>query len=719
MKNKGLIIFISVLFILLRKGYGLTPDEGLWLPIFQNNYNYNKMRLMGLRLTEEQLYSVDKPSIKDAIVLLGDNLGSGAIISKDGLLISSYSNAYNYVVANSSEEKNYVKEGFWAKNREQELPCPGLTATFLISMKNVTQDVLEKIPENATPIIREKWIENNIELLINKESRKGDYQVVVKPFFNGIEYYLFVYQTYKDIRLVGVPPHNVALFGGDHDSWSWARYAADFSLFRIYMSPDSTVATYDTLNIPLAAKYALPINLQGVMDGDFTMYMGYPTRTQRYKTSYEVNNIINKINPAFSNAFDIILPIIRREIYKNEKVRLGYSSMYNHYINLNKHIKGENTILKNSNVLKKKENQEKIIREWLTTDSALQQRYGDVFTQIDSICQKINGDVVNSYWYGNIAILTSKMMALPYELRNCRPQKGKRKLSEEEKQELLATYRQLTEHLNQDLEIKIITSHFDLWKKLPEAMRPQIYPYITKFHAGDVNAFAKAVVTQSFFSSEKNFTKFLKRFSIVDYWEDPLIRYFYSIIHIIHKGEQPVKQYSQDLIEPQMIYNAALKKMSNNYNLELYPEANSTMRYSFGKISSYEPYDAIRYQFLSSHKGILEKYKAEDPEFSIPFRLKEMFEQKDFAHYDIDGFLPICFITDNDYTEGCSGSAILNRNGEIVGCAFDGNREALGNNITYNSLLHRTICVDIRYIIFLIDKYAEAGSLLNEMTLIH
>lgn len=718
MKRKSLLFLIFMLSISWHC-FALTPDEGLWLPIFQTDFNYEKMRLMGLRLTKEQLYSTENPSIKDAIVMLGDNDGSGAIISKEGLLLTSYTNAYKYVVHHSSEEKNYIKDGFWAKKREEELPCPGLTATFLISIENVTQEILGKIPANATPLMREKWIENNIELLINKREKTGKYEFIIKPFFNGIEYYLFAYQTYKDVRLVGAPPHSIARFGGDHDSWNWAQYAADFSLFRIYMSPDSTVAEYDSLNVPIEAKYALPINTQGLMEDDFTMYMGFPTSTQRYKTSFEIDNLINKINPSLHTAFDAILPIIRREIFKNEKVRLGYSTTYNQYANFNKHIKGENTILKNMNVVQKKQDLEKIISKWLAADTIFNTKYDQMFGQIDTICSQLDGDLVNCFWYGNISVLTSKTLMLPYQLQECRPQKGRRKLSDEDVERLVQQYKELTQHINADLEIKIITAQFDLWKKLPEKYRPQIYQFISKFYAGDVAAFAKAVVNQSIFSSEKNFRKYLKRLSALDYSEDPLIRYFYAIINTINLGKEPIETYSQQLVEPQKLHISALKEMSNDYKLELYPEANGTLRYSFGKISHYEPYDAISYSFVSSHKGILEKYKANDPELSIPDRLKEMFELRDFGSYDVDGFLPICFITDNDYTIGCSGSAILNKNGEIIGSAFNGNREALGNNIAYNSLLQRTVCTDIRYILFIIDKYAESGHLLKEMTIIH
>lgn len=717
MKLKIVLLFLITLS--LRSSFAITPDEGLWLPFFQRNFNYDKMRMMGLRLTKDQLYSTETPSIKDAIVMLGDNKGSGAIISKEGLLLTSYTNAYNFIIHHSSADQNYLKDGFWAKEKESELPCPGLTATFIVSVENVTPEILNKIPSNATPLMREKWIENNIQLLKEKRERDGKYNISIKPFFNGIEYYLFAYQTYKDVRLVGVPPQNIAQFGGDQDSWSWAQYAADFSLFRIYMAPDSTIAEYDSLNVPIESKYVLPLNIQGLMEDDFTFYLGFPTTTQRYKTSFEINNLIHKINPAYYNALDIILPPIRRAIFKDENIRLGYGSTYIQFANYNKHIKGENSILNDINVLQNKQNLEKIISQWLSTDSALNTKYGQMFANIDSICKKLDGDLVNCYWFGNISLLTSKTMMLPYHLQECRPHKGKRKYNSSEIEQLLEKYRQFTHHLNADLEVKIITSHFELWKKLPEDLRPQIYQYITKYYAGDVAAFAKAVVNQSIFSTEKNFQKFLKRNSSLDFSEDPLVRYFYAIVNTIKLGEKPLEQYTQQLIEPQKLYHSALKELSNSYKFELYPEANGTLRYNYGKVCGYEPKDAIRYSYISSHKGILEKTKIDDPEFHIPDRLKEMFEHKDFGNYDIDGFLPICFITNNDYSVGCSGSAILNKNGEIIGCAFDGNREALGNNIAYNTLLQRTVCVDMRYVLFLIDKYAEAGYLLKEMTIIN
>lgn len=695
------------------------PNEGLWLPIFFDDYTYTQMKLMGLRLSPEQLYSDSMPSLKDAVVLFGNHNGSASVISEDGLLLTNHHCAFPYIVEHSTEEHNYIKNGFWAKNRKEELPNPNLKVSFLVKMENVTASVLKNIPDNTSELIRYQWLENNKNLLISKYSEQGKYRVEIQSMFNGIEYFLFVYQDFYDVRLVGTPPTSLGKYGGETDNWMWPRHCADFCLFRIYTAPDGSPAPYDSSNVPLKAKYAIPISMQGIILGDFTMTLGYPISTDRYISSYEIDNLIHIINPAYQVPFDAMLPSMQNAINQKDKTKIGYGSVFNGFANAWKRIKGENNSLVSMKVVDKKREQESLIIKWIMSDSLRLQKYGNPFSELDSICKKLNPDLVNCFWYGNISILLSKTLMLPYHFSDVKPVRGKWKYSDEQKTELLNRYKEYSDNLNADLEVQMISASFGLWKKLPEKLRPDYAAYFQKNYESKEADFAKAIVNNSIFSSEEKFKKFLKNPKIIDYQEDPLIRYFYSIIQTIKLGEDSLQLYYKQLKNPQKMLLAAMKELSNEYNVVLYPEADGTLRYTYGKISNYNPFDAVSYNYQTTHQGMLEKYKSNDPEFGFPDRLKELFEQKDFANYDLDGFLPICFITDNDFTRGSSGSPVINKNGELVGCAFDGNWEALANQVVYNTKLQRTICVDIRYILFIIDKYAGAGYLLDEMSIIH
>jgi len=713
MKKTTLIL---VLTILLSRLYAITmPDEGMWLPMFIKDYNYEQMQKLGLQLTEKQLYNINNSSLKDAIVQLGNGFCTGEVISKDGLMLTNHHCGYSFIVKHSTQEHDYLKNGFWAMSKEEELPNDGFTVSFLVRMEDVTKIILDSLKENISETARNKAIEKIITKLKKENSENGKYSVSVKSFFEGNEYYMFVYITYKDVRLVGAPPAGIGKFGGDTDNWMWPRHTGDFSLFRIYTAPDGSPATYSEENIPLQPKHYLPINIQGIDKGNYTMIWGYPGTTERFMTSYEVLATMNILNPPMVQACDIILPVISDAMNANDKVKLLYADSFAGLSNLWKFKKGETISLAKLKVAEKKTEQEQTLLNWIDKDSIRIRKYGETLHQIEQICNNLQPIQVKSFMYANFSLMTSKTLMLPYEI-GMKPDKNEKKFSQEKIEKLktkINTYRNSTDA---ETEAQIILATLKVWKTLPPENQPDIFEYINKNYHGDMGLFAKAIIDNSIYCSEAKLNKYMEKPSVKIYDNDPLVRYFQSVFGIIVKNQAGYSKFNSDLSVPRRNYLAAIKEME--IEKAIYPDANSTMRVTYGQVLDYYPQEAVYYNWFTTADGILAKEIPNDPEFDVPKKLKELILAKDYGRYGKDGVLNVCFLTNNDITGGNSGSPVINANGELIGCAFDGNWEALSSNIIYNPELQRCICVDIRYVMFVIDKVGGAGYLMNEMTIV-
>ena len=712
--KKSFLILISLSLLIGIKAQ-TPPDEGMWLPMFVKNYNYADMQKLGLKLTAEQMYDINNSSLKDAIVQLG-NFCTGEIISDQGLMLTNHHCGYSSIADHSSEEHDYLKYGFWAKTRDEELPNEGLTVTFLVKMADVTSDVLDGITDSTKKSERSKKIKAATDKLKKENSNDGRYTVVIKPFYEGNEYYMFVYEIFKDVRLVGAPPSSIGKFGDETDNWVWPRHTGDFSIFRIYTAPDGSPAEYSKDNVPLKPKHVLPLNIGGVKEGDYAMIWGYPGTTDRFMTSYEIENYLKVDNTATIKAFDMILPVMREEMNARDAVRIAYASDYASMANYWKNSKGKGASLVKLKIAEQKAAEEERLMNWINADPKRVEKYGDPIKQIAKTCANNDANAMSAFWYCNFSLTLSKTMFLPYKV-SFAPKDDKTTYSDEQKKNFMEQYRKEMEGADAITEARVIAATLNLFKTLPADYQPNIYEFINKKFKGDYDAFAKFVLEKSIIGNEANFQKFLDKPSLKVYQNDAGIKYFTAIFTVIMKTQGNYSEFKSKLSVPRRKYLAALKEM--NADKPMYPDANSTMRCTYGTVMDYYPSDGVHYKYYTTAQGILEKEVPGDPEFDVDPKLKQLILDKDFGRYaDKNGYLPVCFLTNNDITGGNSGSPVLNAKGELIGCAFDGNIEALSSDIAYDPQLQRCINVDIRYVLFVIDKFAGATHLIKEMNIV-
>ena len=708
---KKQLLLLAVFAITVPVFAGSPPDEGMWLPMFIKNYNYATMQKMGLRLTAEQLYDINNSSLKDAIVQLGDGFCTGEMVSRDGLMFTNHHCGYSSVVELSSVEHDYLNNGFFAMSKADELPVD-FTVNFLERMEDVTSIVLEKVDEKTTESDREKYVEEAIKKLRKENSQDGRYKVVVKPFYEGNEYYMFIYTTYEDVRLVVAPPSAIGKFGGDTDNWMWPRHTGDFTVFRIYTAPDGSPAKYSKDNVPLHPKHFLPVSLKGYQPGDYTMIWGYPGTTNRFMTSYEVQNEIDVAAPALYEPLDAILPVMYEAMESSQKVHLQYADKHASLANTQKNQHGEVESLKALKVVEAKAKEEAELTRWINADKARKEKYGNCLAEIDQACKNLDGTKYKSVMNSNLAIYTSSTLKAARYLQNSlQLEKGEKGFDDGKKEKLLKTFDAQNEDTDPATEAKIIVASLKTWEKYPESYRPDL-TFFTKNYNGNYDAFEKAL-RNSIFISRENLEKFLQKPSNKVLENDPARQYLNAVFQHLLMNLSAF-DIEEKLAVPRRTYIAALKEMKAS--TPMYPDANSTMRTTFGTVCDFYPADGVHYNYYTTTKGILEKEIPGDFEFDVPAKLKDLILKKDFGQYlDKDGTMHVCFLSNNDITGGNSGSPIMNGNGELIGLAFDGNWEALSSDIVFNTDLQRCINVDVRYVLFIIDKFGGAGYLLNEM----
>lgn len=708
---KKQLLLIAVLAITAPVFATNPPDEGMWLPMFIKNYNYATMQKLGLRLTAEQLYDINHSSLKDAIVQLGDGFCTGEMVSRDGLMFTNHHCGYSSVVALSTVEHDYLNNGFFAMSKEEELPAE-FSVNFLERMEDVTSIVLKDVDENTSEADREKAVNAAIKKLQKDNAENGRYKVVVKPFYEGNEYYMFIYTTYEDVRLVVAPPSSIGKFGGDTDNWMWPRHTGDFTVFRIYTAPDGSPAKYSKDNVPFHPKHFLPVSLKGYQPGDYTMIWGYPGTTNRFMTSYEVQNEIDINAPAIYEPLDEILPVMHDAMEASQKVHLQYADKHAGLANYWKNQHGEVESLKALKVVETKQKQENDLRTWMKYDPKRQEKYGKCLEEIEKICQKADGAKYKSVMNGNLQFSASPTMLAALRMSSLLPlKKGEKKYESDKIERLLKAFDKYNNDTDPATEAKIIVAALKTWNKHSEANRPDL-TFFTKNFKGNYAAFEKAL-QNSIFISKDNFEKFVNAPSNKVLDNDAAYQYSQAVLQYLMMNSS-VFQTEEQLEVPRRTFIAALKEM--NADTPMYPDANSTMRTTFGTVCDYYPADGVHYNYFTTTKGILEKEKPGDFEFDVPVKLKQLILSRDFGQYaDKDGELHVCFLSNNDITGGNSGSPIMNADGELIGLAFDGNWEALSSDIVFNTALQRCINVDSRYVLFIIDKFGGAGYLLNEM----
>ena len=693
-----------------------NPDEGMWLPMFFKQLNHSTMQKMGLKLSAEQLYSINNSSLKDAIVQMG-NFCTGEIVSDKGLMFTNHHCGYDAIVSQSTVEHDYLNNGFVSQSYEEELPIPGLYVSFLVRMADVTKDVLAEninTPENAS----EEQIQKNIGELVVKYSEEGKYKVEVKPFFEGLEYYMFIYEVFNDVRLVFAPPASIGKYGGDTDNWMWPRHTGDFSVFRVYADKNNQPAEYSKDNVPYKPKHFLPISIKGVEKGDFTMIWGYPGSTERYMTSYEVANTINISDPAVIKAGEALLPVMKKMMDTDNAINLKYASDYASYMNLWKNKKGELRGLKRLDVYGKKKAIEDRLVEWIAKDADRQARYGNVIADLESASKVIANAPSTQYsWYGNLGLMTSKtsLTALRSFMFASMIESGQ--VPEEGLPLLMGALFGEIENLYATTDLATEKEMFKAFANLLLTVPSLQEAEILKEYKENPDKFVNKAFEKSVLTNRKAFEKFAKKSDMKVLQKDKIAQVAMLAYAFISETSHEFEEANAKFAQAKMLFVEALRKM--DASLVQYPDANFTMRMTYGQVLDYYPADAVHYDYVTTMEGLMEKEDATNPEFIVPAKLKELYEAKDYAQYaDKNGKLIVCFLSNNDITGGNSGSPILNAEGHLIGLAFDGNWEAMSGDIAFEPELQRTINVDARYVLFVMDKFAGAQRLIDELTIV-
>lgn len=693
-----------------------TPDEGMWLPMFFKKLNYSNMQKMGLKLTAEELYSFNNSSLKDAIVQFGSGC-TGEIVSEKGLLFTNHHCGYDAITSQSTVQHDYLKNGFWANNLSEELPIQGLTVSFLVRMDDVTKELLGDYVNklDRTPI--KDSILLRIADLKEKYSANGQYKVDIKPFFEGLEYYMFIYEVFTDVRLVGAPPSSIGKFGGDTDNWMWPRHTGDFSIFRVYANAENKPAKFSKDNQPYKPKHFLPISLKGVNKGDFTMIWGYPGSTERYMTSGEVENTINISDPAVVRAGEYVLPTMKKMMDKEDRIRLMYASDYAGYMNLWKNKKGELRGLKRLDVYGKKKAIEDRLTKWIQEDKSRVEKYGDVVKDLSEACKVIGNSSSTKYsWYANLGLITNQRVLLAFRtamtLNSIDKKDPKYSKAIERIKELgLEHFEKYDQETEKELFRSLITMFSTIDNNNP------IYNTLHKKFKGNLDEYVKEAFEESVFGNKESFEKFMKNPKAKKLKKDLISQAGLTAYSFLGIQDENLEKADENLSQARQRFVAALREMDPS--LVQYPDANMTMRMTYGQVLDYYPADAIHYDYTTTLSGVMEKEDSTSDEFIVPEKLKELYNKKDFGQYaDAKGNITTCFLSNNDITGGNSGSPIINAEGQLIGLAFDGNWEAMSGDIAFEPELQRTINVDIRYVLFIIDKFAGAKNLIDELKII-
>ncbi|MFH0842096.1 MAG: S46 family peptidase [Bacteroidota bacterium] len=709
---------IAVLLIVLSFGLNAKADEGMWLLPLIEKYNMGTMTSLGLKLSAQDIYSLNQPSIKDAILIFGGGC-TGEIVSSQGLILTNHHCGYDRIQSHSTVEHDYLRDGFWAMKKEDELPNPGLSVIFLVSIEEVTGQVLAGVKPEMSETERNAAINSAREAIQKKASEGTSYRSRVSSFYGGNYFYLLVYEIYSDVRLVGTPPSSIGKYGDDTDNWEWPRHTGDFSVFRVYSGPNGKPASYSTENIPLKPKYWLPVSLGDRNKDDFAMILGYSGSTQRYFTSWEVAELMNITNPNRVRIRGIKQDIWMADMKTDQKIDIQYASKYSRSSNYWKYSIGQNNQLKNLNVIVKKQQIENEFNTWVNANTDRKTKYGEVLNLIKSSIEG-RAEYVNALQYFTECIQGCELLGFYQYATDLLPA-----LQAADNQKVTEAANQLKENIaeiykdyNPPTDIKSMKAMLKLYREdVPAKFHPEFYAKVAdaKFK-GNIDKFVDNMFAKSVFASEAKLTAFLNKPVLKVLENDPVITTYDSFIKIVRTISQERLKFDQDLAKGQRLWVAALKEMTPEKTL--YPDANSTMRLSYGTVQDYDPRDAVTYKYYTTLQGVVDKYKPGDYEFDLPQRLIDLQTKREYGRYaSSEGYMPVGFLTTNDITGGNSGSPVLNGKGELIGLAFDGNWEAMSGDVAYEPALQRTICVDIRYVLWIMDVYAGAGHLVDEMTI--
>jgi hypothetical protein len=710
----------AVSFILLfGSGFKAKADEGMWLLPLIEKLNMGKMTQMGLKLSSEDIFSLNKACLKDAIIIFGGGC-TGEIVSSHGLILTNHHCGYPLIQAHSSVEHDYLRDGFWAKTKAEELRNPNLSVTFLLRIEDVTSQILADVKEGMSETERSSAI-NEARQKIEKSAAEGNnYRSLVSSFYGGNYFYLLVYERYNDVRLVGAPPSSIGKFGSDTDNWEWPRHTGDFSVFRVYTAPDGKPATYSKDNIPLKPKYYLPVSIKDLNTGDFTMILGYPGRTSRYMTSFEVNEQLLIVHPDRIKIRGIKQEIWMKDMQADQKVNIQYSAKYFGSSNYWKYSIGQKAGLERLNVKAKKEEIENQFKKWIAANPDKKSKYGE---SLNLISNSIEGraELYNAQQYRFECIQGCELLSMNQGVEALigALKSGDNKKITDAADKIRSNGKGFYKDYSASTDNKSMKAMMKLYRAdVPAKFHPDYYTTIVdKKFKGNIDKFVDDMFRRSVFSDESKLEAFLKKPNLKSIEADPVYLTARSISKMGAEISEELSRFDADLTTGKRLWIAALMEMAPEKTR--YPDANSTMRMTYGSIQNYDPRDAVTYKYYTTLQGVVDKYKPNDYEFDLPQRLIDLNTKKEYGRYGSSrGYMPVCFLTTNDITGGNSGSPVMNGNGELIGLAFDGNWESMSGDIAYEPELQRTIVVDIRYVLWVMDIYAGAKNLVDEMTIV-
>ncbi len=693
--------------------------EGMWIPTLLKKFNIEEMQKMGFRLSAEDIYDVNHASMKDAVVLFGSGC-TGEVISGDGLLITNHHCGFGQIQKHSTLEHDYLSDGFWAKNRSGELVNPGLTVQFLVKMEDVTLEVMQCVNSDLAEDTIKKVIAANVEKIKNSYSGTEKYLVDVKPLFYGNQYFAYVYEVFKDIRLVGAPPVAIGKFGGDTDNWVWPRHTGDFSLFRIYAGKDNKPASWSPDNVPYRPKKFFPINLKGINEGDFTMVFGFPGTTQEYLPSQAVRLLIEKSNPNKVDARTVKLAILEKQMAKDPKVRIQYSSKAAGVSNAWKKWQGETKGLIRLHAIENKELEELEFSKWVSQDAEREKKYGSILSDFKKYYAELSEIQVAYDLYNETVLRGSDVFGLISRFSLMRQAIHDTAKFNKQKKSLsdylpvyLKDYDRETDQLLLPALLKIYFERVDP-KYLPEKLNSLKSAILNSSYV--LSAYQKSLFSDS--SKIKILCRDYSPKTQKKLQKDALFSLFATLSDHFTKNIEPSYQIlGQQILKTQKIYMAAILDMKKGERIMA--DANLTLRVTYGKIEGFEPMDGVYYQYFTTLKGMMEKNNPAISDYVVPEKLKSLFLSKDYGPYsNSTGEVPIAFCASNHTTGGNSGSPVLNANGELIGVNFDRCWEGTMSDVLFDPERCRNISLDIRYALFIIDKFAGAGYLLDEMNLI-
>lgn len=717
-------IKVLVLALLCAAFAPVKADEGMWLLQLMKEQNLaDKMKAQGLKINVSDIYDPSQVTLKDAVGIFGRGC-TGEIISPNGLILTNHHCGYDAIQQHSSVEHDYLTDGFWAKSLEEEIPTPGLTFKFVERIVDVTDKVNNDIQKGKIKEA-ESFGSEYLKKLADEELKKSDLKkapgisTMALPFYEGNRFYVFYIKTYTDVRMVAAPPSSVGKFGGETDNWMWPRHTCDFSMFRIYTDKDGNPADYSKDNIPLKAKKHLAISLKGLQEGDYAMIMGFPGSTSRYLTESEVKLRMTGINTPRIEVREARQNILREEMAASDKVRIQYASKFAGSSNYWKNSIGMNKAIVDNKVLETKAEQEARFAKFAMAKKNAD--YQGVVEKIDAYVAKVEPIRTQSTYFSEV-FRTGIEFESAYKLfDNLKEalEKNKKKNIEKAvaalKEEFDAVHNKDYDH---EVDRKVAKVLIPLYaSKVPAEALPDFYETIKNQFNGDYNAYIDACYDKSIFANETNFNNFISNPTVEAIESDLMVQYSEDKAEMAKKLSERLKEASADI---NLLHKTYVRGLCEMYAPEpKAPDANFTIRLTYGNVKSYDPKDGIHYKYYTTLKGVMEKEDANNPEFVVPEKLKELYATKNFGRYAMaNGEMPTCFLTTNDITGGNSGSPVMNGNGELIGCAFDGNWESLSGDINFDNNLQRCIAVDIRYVLFIVEKLGGCKNLIDEMTIV-